>query len=82
MKEILTLAKKYEYGLFFILIEVIGFQSSRKGDLVNLKTSETVIFNQASLNKGSAYDTTTGEFTAPTDGVYSFSWTTMSETEK
>nr|XP_034307784.1 complement C1q tumor necrosis factor-related protein 4-like [Crassostrea gigas] len=62
--------------------KVIGFQSSRKGDLVNLKTSETVIFNQASLNKGSAYDTTTGEFTAPNDGVYSFSWTTMSETEK
>lgn len=83
MKEILTLAQKYEYGLFFvILIEVIGFQSSRKGDLVNLKTRETVIFNQASLNKGSAYDTTTGEFTAPTNGVYSFSWTTMSETEK
>ncbi|XP_052680112.1 complement C1q tumor necrosis factor-related protein 4-like [Crassostrea angulata] len=62
--------------------KVIGFQSSLKGDLVKLKTRETVIFNQASLNRGSAYDTTTGKFTAPADGVYSFSWTTMSDAEK
>lgn len=50
--------------------------------MVNLKTRETVIFNQASLNRGSAYNTTTGKFTAPADGVYSFSWTTMSDAEK
>nr|XP_034307108.1 complement C1q tumor necrosis factor-related protein 3-like [Crassostrea gigas] len=58
----------------------VVFQSSCKGTLENLKTSETVKFNQVSLNEGSAYSTTTGKFTAPVDGVYSFSWTTMSNT--
>nr|XP_034307104.1 complement C1q tumor necrosis factor-related protein 3-like [Crassostrea gigas] len=60
----------------------VVFQSSYKGTLENLKTSQTVKFNQVSLNEGSAYNTTTGKFTAPLDGVYSFSWTTMSNTGK
>lgn len=48
----------------------------------NLGTSQTVKFNQVSLNVGDAYNTTTGKFTAPVDGLYSFSWTTMSNIGK
>lgn len=39
-------------------------------------------FNQASLNEGNAFDTTTGKFTAPIDGVYSFSWAALSDRGK
>lgn len=45
-----------------------------KDNLENMKTRETVIFNQVSLNEGNAYDTTSGKFTTPIDGVYFFSW--------
>lgn len=61
---------------------VIGFQSSRTGELQDLKTRETVIFNQASMNEGNAYNTTSGEFTAPVDGIYFFNWSTLSDTGK
>lgn len=47
-----------------------------------MKTDETVIFNQVSLNEGKAYNTTSREFTAPVDGVYFFSWTILSDAEK
>ena len=40
------------------------------------------MFDQASLNVGEAYDTTTGKFTCKVDGLYTFSWTTASEAEK
>nr|XP_011425247.2 complement C1q tumor necrosis factor-related protein 3 [Crassostrea gigas] len=60
----------------------IAFQSSLKGNLENMKTYETVIFNQVSLNEGNTYNTTSGKFTAPVDGVYFFSWTTLSDAGK
>lgn len=41
-----------------------------KDNLENMKTRETVIFNQVSLNEGNAYDTNSGKFTAPIDGVF------------
>lgn len=34
------------------------------------------------MNEGDAYNTATRKFIAPVDGVYSFSWTTMSDTRK
>lgn len=53
-----------------------------KDNLENMKTQETVIFNQVSLNEGNAYDTASGKFTAPTDGVYFFSWGILSDSGK
>ncbi len=38
-------------------------------------TRYTIILNTTDLNVGSAYDTTTGLFTAPVDGLYSFAYT-------
>lgn len=53
-----------------------------KDNLENMKTQETVIFNQVSLNDGDAYDTTSGKFTAPIGGVYFFSWGILSDNGK
>jgi hypothetical protein len=33
-----------------------------------------VVFGKATLNIGGGYDTSTGKFTAPKDGTYSFTW--------
>ena len=41
-----------------------------------------VVFDQASLNVGEAYDETTGKFTCKVDGLYTFSWTTFSSPNK
>jgi hypothetical protein len=40
------------------------------------------LFDQASLNVGEAYDETTGKFTCKVDGLYTFSWTTVSNPKK
>lgn len=53
-----------------------------KDNLENMKTRETVIFNQVSLNEGNAYDTTSGKFTAPIDGVFFFSWGILTDNGK
>lgn len=34
------------------------------------------------MNEGNAYDKTSGEFTAPSDGIYSFTWTTLTKAGK
>ena len=41
-----------------------------------------VVFDRASLNVGEAYDETTGKFTCKVDGLYTFSWTTLSKSKK
>src|SRR5690606_12053012 len=40
---------------------------------VSATTYTTIVFDQTEYNYGSAYNTSTGEFTAPIDGVYTFS---------
>ncbi|KAJ8302275.1 hypothetical protein KUTeg_021262 [Tegillarca granosa] len=36
-------------------------------------------FENVLLNEGNGYNSATGEFTAPTDGVYVFSWTILTK---
>lgn len=44
-----------------------------------MKQNEIVIFDKVSLNEGNAYNVTSGIFTAPVDGIYSFSWTILTK---
>nr|XP_034307440.1 heavy metal-binding protein HIP-like [Crassostrea gigas] len=62
--------------------DTIDFQSSLTKTLENMKKQETVIFDKVSLNEGNAYDKTSGVFTAPSDGIYSFSWTILTKAGK
>ena len=47
-----------------------------------MKNQETVIFDKVLLNEGKAYNQRTGEFTATIEGVYSFSWKTLTNSGK
>uniref|UniRef100_K1RAZ6 Caprin-2 n=1 Tax=Magallana gigas TaxID=29159 RepID=K1RAZ6_MAGGI len=47
-----------------------------------MKEQETVIFDKVSLNEGNAYDKTSGIFTAPMDGIYSFTWSMLTQKGK
>jgi complement C1q subcomponent subunit C len=51
-------------------------------DKENLHVDSVVVFDRASLNVGEAYDETTGKFTCKVDGLYTFSWTTLSKSNK
>jgi hypothetical protein len=45
--------------------------------LQNLGNNAVVVFGKVTLNSGSAYDGNKGIFTAPRDGIYSFTWTIL-----
>ncbi|CAG2248576.1 unnamed protein product [Mytilus edulis] len=53
--------------------------SSNKENLID---GTVVIFNRAPLNVGGGYDTASGKFTCKEDGLYFFSWTTLSNSRK
>lgn len=44
-----------------------------------MKNQEIVIFDKVSLNDGNAYNKTSGIFTAPMDGIYSFTWSILTQ---
>ena len=45
--------------------------------LDNLPLNTTIVFDQAITNRGGAYNTTSGIFTASVVGAYVFSWTVL-----
>ncbi|KAK3098330.1 hypothetical protein FSP39_018498 [Pinctada imbricata] len=53
----------------------VGF-SAYIGNTRGLSNTK-VVFENTHTNIGNAYDTKTGIFTAPVDGVYAFHWTIM-----
>eukprot|EP00105_Crassostrea_gigas_P004910 XP_011418280.1 PREDICTED: heavy metal-binding protein HIP-like [Crassostrea gigas] len=55
--------------------EVIAFHARPSTDLRNLKDKDVVVFGTVTLNTGKGYNPTTGKFTAPSRGHYSFTWT-------
>ena len=64
---------------FSIILErlnEVAFTVSRshQGSLMNSK----VVYDKVLVNVGNAYDPQTGLFTCPRDGVYVFTWSTMS----
>ena len=59
-----------------------AFFATMSSDKEDLPKKSVVVFDQASLNVGEAYDETTGKFTCKVDGLYTFSWTTLSKSNK
>ncbi|CAC5362379.1 C1QL [Mytilus coruscus] len=55
-----------------------AFFATLSSDKNKLPDGTVVMFNMVPLNEGDAYDGTTGKFTCPEDGLYHFSWTTVS----
>ncbi|XP_052086489.1 complement C1q-like protein 3 [Mytilus californianus] len=55
----------------------IGFLATPSRPLKNIKMHATVIYDLVKTNIGGGYDPATGKFTAPSDGLYYFSWTTL-----
>ena len=68
LKRLCSISERQQYAFFATV-------SSNKA---NLPKNSVLVFDQASLNVGRAYDKTTGKFTCKVDGLYTFSWTTMS----
>ncbi|XP_048768990.1 heavy metal-binding protein HIP-like [Ostrea edulis] len=61
---------------------VVAFQAVLQNYISDLGTYKTVKFDTVKLNEGSGYDVKTGKFTAPEDGVYSFSWNVLVKSGK
>lgn len=55
--------------------KVIAFQARVSSRLQNVPKGRTVRFDTVLLNEGNGYSGRTGQFTAPTKGVYVFDWT-------
>lgn len=60
----------------------IGFLAKVKSDLTNRPKGSVVIYNDVVTNEGDGYNPSTGIFTAPTEGLYSSSWTTTASANK
>ncbi|XP_061195619.1 heavy metal-binding protein HIP-like [Saccostrea echinata] len=54
---------------------VIAFNALLTADQKRPAKRAVIIFKKVTLNSGNAYDATTGKFTAPADGIFSFTWT-------
>ncbi|XP_062580102.1 collagen alpha-1(X) chain-like [Saccostrea cucullata] len=54
-----------------------AFHALMSKQLTSLATNVPVAFGKITLNEGNAYDPSSGKFTAPTDGIYYFTWTVL-----
>ncbi|CAC5380967.1 unnamed protein product [Mytilus coruscus] len=63
--------------------KTVGFLAkSSKNSISNLKDRSTVIFDTIVINTGSGYDASTGQFVAPYEGLYYFTWTIITYNSK
>lgn len=54
--------------------KIVAFHAILSKKLNNVPTNTIIKFGKVLVNEGSGYNAATGKFTAPFDGVYSFSW--------
>lgn len=57
---------------------LIAFQANLQNTLKNVPANTILKFENVKLNLGGGYNPKTGIFTAPADGVYSFTWAFLS----
>lgn len=55
--------------------KTIAFHAILSTGLTNVSPNTIIKFGKVLVNEESGYNPSTGKFTAPLDGVYSFSWT-------
>lgn len=52
------------------------------GNMMNRPKGSDVVYDKVITNDGNGYNPLTGIFTAPAEGLYSFSWTTTTQANK
>lgn len=57
----------------------VAFHAKLKNPISSLSPNQIIKYDNVITNIGEGYDRTTGKFTAPMDGVYSFFWTYMTK---
>lgn len=57
------------------ILEIIAFHARLSTHQKSLQDKEVVVFADVTLNTGNAHNATTGKFSAPVKGHYSFTWT-------
>ncbi|OWF36043.1 complement C1q subcomponent subunit B-like isoform X2 [Mizuhopecten yessoensis] len=61
---------------------VVAFTATRLGNLTNIPIYHTIVFEQVGVNEHNAYNSNTGVFTCPYDGLYEFASTIVSAGEQ
>ena len=51
---------------------ILHFYATLSANVVLQKKIQTIIYDNAKINEGGHYDTTTGKYTAPVAGIYQF----------
>lgn len=66
-------------NIFCILGTTVAFHVYLKNSISSLSQNQIIKYDHVVTNIGEGYDTTTGKFTVPVDGVYSFTWTYLTK---
>ncbi|XP_063416256.1 cerebellin-1-like [Mytilus trossulus] len=57
--------------------EKVAFMVKNSAELQNIPSKSVVVYNTVITNLGNGYDSSTGIFKSPSNGVYIFSWTAL-----
>ncbi|CAC5390521.1 C1QL [Mytilus coruscus] len=55
----------------------VAFMAKNSAALQNIPSKSVIVYNTVVANLGNGYDSSNGIFTAPSNGVYIFSWTVL-----